>query len=113
MLGDIVKKADGESALRVNGTEFIVAADTEGRYNAAIRPEDIIISSEAVHSSARNCFAGTITHIIDKGSTLYITVDVPPELSCLVTRHSFEEMALEKGKKIFVTFKASSIHLFQ
>jgi len=113
LLGDVVKRADGESAFRVNGTEFIVAADTEGRYNAVIRPEDILISSEAVHSSARNCLTGTITRILDKGSTLYITVDIPPELSCLVTRRSFDEMALEEGKKIFVTFKASSIHLFQ
>jgi molybdopterin-binding protein len=49
---------------------------------------------------------------MDKGSTLYVTVSIPPELSCLVTRHSFEEMELHEGKKVYLTFKASSIHLF-
>jgi molybdate/tungstate transport system ATP-binding protein len=97
---------------KVDGAEFIIATDAEGTYHASIRPEEILISTEPIRSSARNCFPGTITRILDKGSTLYITVNIPPELSCLVTRHSFEEMELHEGKEVFLTFKAASIHLF-
>jgi len=110
--GKAVRKSNGDTVFKVASTEFITAADAEGTYHASIRPEDILISSEPIHSSARNCFPGTITHVIDKGSTLYVTVDIPPQLSCLVTRHSFEEMELHEGKKVYVTFKASSIHIF-
>jgi molybdopterin-binding protein len=111
-LGKAERKSNGDTVFKVDSTEFITAADAEGTYHASIRPEDIIISSEPIHSSARNCLPGTITNVVDKGSTLYVTVSIPPELSCLVTRHSFEEMELNEGKKVYVTFKASSIHLF-
>jgi len=111
-LGEAVHKANGDNIFRIEGTEFVSAADTEGTCHASIRPEDILISLEPIRSSARNCFPGTITGIIDKGATLYITVSLPPDISCLVTRHSFEELELEEGKRVYVTFKASAVHLF-
>jgi len=111
-IGEAERRPGGDNTFRVNGTEFIIATDADGTHHASIRPEDILISIEPVHSSARNCFPGTITGILDRGSTLYITVDIPPALSCLVTRHSFEEMELKEGKKVFLTFKASAIHIF-
>jgi len=112
-LGRAERKSSGDTIFEVDGTEFIIAADVDGTHHASIRPEDILISSEPVRSSARNCFPGTITHVVDKGSILYVTVSIPPELSCLVTRRSFEEMELHEGKRVFLTFKASSIHLFE
>jgi molybdopterin-binding protein len=111
-IGKAKKKPSGDTIFKVGGTEFIIAADVEGTYHASIRPEDILISSEPIRSSARNCFPGTITNVVDKGSTLYVTVSIPPGLSCLVTRHSFGEMGLHEGKRVYITFKASSIHLF-
>lgn len=111
-LGKAERKPSGDTVFRVDGAEFVIAADADGTRHASIRPEDILISSEPIRSSARNCFPGTITHVVDKGSTLYITASIPPELSCLVTRRSFEEMELHEGKKVYLTFKASSIHLF-
>jgi molybdopterin-binding protein len=111
-LGKAERKSNGDNVFKVDSTEFIIAADADGTYHASIRPEDILISSEPIHSSARNCFPGTITHVLDRGSTLYVTVSIPPELSCLVTRHSFEEMELHEGKEVYVTFKASAVHIF-
>jgi molybdopterin-binding protein len=111
-VGRAERKPSGDTTFKVDGTEFIIAADADGTHHASIRPEDILISTEPIHSSARNCFPGTITNVVDKGSTLYVTVSIPPELSCLVTRHSFQEMELGEGKRVYITFKASSIHLF-
>ncbi len=67
---------------------------------------------EVFQSSARNSFKWTITHILDKGSILYLTVDVPPELVCLVTRRSYDEMNLNKGGEVHVTFKTSAVYVF-
>jgi len=111
-VGRAERKPSGDTVFKVDGTEFIIAYDADGTHHASIRPEDILISSEPIRSSARNCFPGTITHVVDKGSTLYVTVSIPPELSCLVTRHSFQEMELHEGKRVYITFKASSVHLF-
>jgi molybdopterin-binding protein len=110
--GEVIKKSGEDTIFRTGTTDFVVVAEEEGIYHATLRPEDIIISLEEIRSSARNCFRGTITGVLDKGSTLYVTVDVPPELTSLITRHSFEELELSEGKQVFVTFKASSIHLF-
>jgi len=110
--GQAQKNSSGDTTFKVDSTDFVIATEADGIHHASVRPEDILISSEPIRSSARNCFPGTITHVMDKGSTLYITVSIPPELSCLVTRHSFEEMELHEGKEVYVTFKASAIHLF-
>ncbi len=111
-LGEAMHKANGDTIFSTQSTEFVSAVNIEGTCHASIRPEDILISLEPIHSSARNCFPGTITGIIDKGATLYITANLPPDISCLVTRHSFEELELEEGKGVYVTFKASAVHLF-
>jgi len=110
--GKAKRKSSGDTIFKVDGAEFVIATDADGIHHASIRPEDILISSEPIRSSARNCFPGTVTHIVDRGSTLYVTVSIPPELSCLITRHSFKEMELHEGKQVYLTFKASSIHLF-
>lgn len=110
--GEAIDTDGGNTVFRTEDTELAVATELRGRLHASIRPEDILISPESLHSSARNSFAGTITHIADKGSTLYITVNLPPDFICLVTRRSFEEMGLGEGQKVYITFKASAVHIF-
>ena len=104
---------DGENAAFVSeGARLAVVTDLRGRYHASLRPEDIIISHAPFPSSARNCFCGTITSIADKGSILYLTVTLPPDFICLVTRNSFDAMGLAEGNRVYITFKASAVHIF-
>ena len=110
--GEVVDKDDGNTAFRTGGAELVVVTDLRGKWHASIRPEDILISPEPLHSSARNSFGSTITHIVNKGSTLYLTVNLPPDFICLVTRRSFEEMGLAEGQRVYITFKASAVHIF-
>jgi len=110
--GEVIDTGNGNTVFHTEGTKLAVATDLRGRLHASIRPEDILISPEPLHSSARNSFGGIITHITDKGSTLYVTVNLPPDFICLVTRRSFEEMGLDEGQKVYITFKASAVHIF-
>ena len=110
--GEVIDKGNGTAIFRTEDTELAVVTDLRGKLHASVRPEDILISAEPLHSSARNSFGGTITNIMDKGATIYLTVNLPPDFICLVTRRSFEEMGLAKGKKIYITFKATAIHIF-
>ena len=110
--GEVIDRGDGTIVFRTKEIELVVATDLQGRWHASIRPEDILISPEPLHSSARNSFCGVITYIADRGSTLYLTVNLPPDFVCLVTRRSFEEMGLAEGQKVYITFKASAIHIF-
>jgi molybdopterin-binding protein len=110
--GEVVETEDGSSVFRTKGTELAVATDLRGRLHASVRPEDILVSPEPLLSSARNSFCGTITHIADRGSTFYLTVNLPPDFICLVTRRSLDEMGLAEGQKVYITFKASAVHIF-
>ena len=108
-----VRDGDEECAvIEVGEVGIAVATELRGRYHASIRPEDILISPEPLKSSARNSLRGTISRVDDRGSTLLLTVSVPPEFICLVTRRSFEEMELGGGKEVYLTFKASAVHVF-
>ena len=110
--GEVIDKGNETTVFRTEGVELAVVTELRGKLHASVRPEDILISTEPLHSSARNSFGGTITHVMDRGSTLYLTVSLPPDFICLVTRRSFEEMGLAEGKKVYITFKATAMHIF-
>ncbi len=79
---------------------------------ASIRPEDIVVSRERLHSSAQNCFAGSILNISDRGAVVWVTVRVPPDFTCMITKRSLEEMELREGMQVYIAFKASAVHVF-
>jgi molybdopterin-binding protein len=110
--GAVTLQTNGELVFKAGEGQFIVAEGVPGPCHATIRPEDILISREPVRSSARNCHPGVITRIVNKGPTLYISVNLPPQLVCLVTRHSFDELELHEGQTVYATFKAAAVHIF-
>ena len=108
-----VRDGDDEGAIvDIGGTLIQAVTSLRGHRHASVRPEDILISTQPFVSSARNSFMGVITDVVSKGSTVCLTVNVPPDFVCLVTRRSFAEMELKKGGKVYVTFKASAVNVF-
>ncbi|MBN1812611.1 MAG: ATP-binding cassette domain-containing protein [Anaerolineae bacterium] len=110
--GEILPSTDGHQALAMNGLEIAVLTELSGRVHASLRPEDIVLSQEPFRSSARNVFRGRITDVVDRGTLIYVTVDVPPSFTCAITRTSLEEMALKQGAEATIAFKASAVHVF-
>jgi ABC-type Fe3+/spermidine/putrescine transport system ATPase subunit len=80
---------------------------------AVIRPEDVLLTSVVNKRNGGNTFEGEIVRIADRGSTLYVDVDLPPVLTALTTRHTFREMDLRIGMRVGVCFDSSSVHVFQ
>ncbi len=92
---------------------------------ATIRPEDILLSREPLHSSARNSFPGEITNMEDRGGIIWVTVEpvagsvgaktetVSTPFVAVITRRSKEEMGLEVGMRVYFTFKASCVNVFE
>ncbi len=103
---------NGYALVDTDGIKLMTVTDLRGKVHLSLRPEDILISREPLRSTARNSFEGTITDIVDRGAVMFVTVNVPPDFVCLVTRQAFEELDLRKGVKAWVTFKASAIHVF-
>ncbi|MFB0526220.1 MAG: ATP-binding cassette domain-containing protein [bacterium] len=91
---------------------------------ATLRPEDILLSLEPLHSSARNSFLGEIVNMQDRGGIIWVTLEPFSQLSgskaewastpfvAVITRRSKEEMGLEVGMRVYFTFKASCVNVF-
>jgi molybdopterin-binding protein len=110
--GEARTAEDGYKLVIVNGVEIAAVTELEGSVHASVRPEDIVLSRQPLLSSARNAFGGHIIDISDRGTIVYITVRVPPDFICMITRRSLEEMALREGMEVHVAFKASAVHVF-
>jgi tungstate transport system ATP-binding protein len=103
---------EGTSIISVNQQVKIEAAfSSQGKVTVHIRPEDILLSTKAIKSSARNVFKGTIVGITDVGPIAKITVDAGKKFSIQITKKSLTEMKLKVGSEIFLTFKASAVRL--
>jgi molybdopterin-binding protein len=109
--GEIVKDDSG-TYVSVNGLKISVASEKKGNVNISIRPEDILLSINPFDSSARNVFPGVIKRIYEQLSIVHITVDIGIPLVVYITRQSLKELNLVENKKIFVTFKASAVHVY-
>jgi len=103
---------EGTSVISVDdGIRIEAALRKSGKVTVFVRPEDIILSKKAVASSARNVFKGKIVEIADFGSVVKLKVDAGKEFVVQITKRSFVEMELNVGSTVFLTFKASSVHL--
>jgi molybdate/tungstate transport system ATP-binding protein len=110
--GEVSGGSDGQGMFSVEGTRVAVSTNRRGSLKASIRPEDILISREPLSSATGNCLQGTITRIVDRGSSIYVKVKVPPEFTCLILRRSLNEIGLSEGQPIFITFEASDVNIF-
>ncbi|MGD2065979.1 MAG: ABC transporter ATP-binding protein [Candidatus Bathyarchaeota archaeon] len=103
---------EGTSIIEVNQHLKIEAAfNKTGKVTIHLRPEDILLSTEALKSSARNVFKGKIVGIRDLGGIAKITVDAGKKFSIQITKKSLTEMKLTVGSEIFLTFKSSAVRL--
>jgi molybdopterin-binding protein len=74
-----------------------------------IPDEAITISNEELNSSSVNNFNGIIKDIYPNKLGIEIVIDIGIELTAKITNYSYERLQLDIGKKIWISFKASSI----
>jgi tungstate transport system ATP-binding protein len=80
-----------------------------------IHPENVVIDLADPDdvTSARNIFEGRIRRISSSGLFLKIAIDCGFPLVSTVTMDSFSILGLEDGKKVFASFKATSVRVIQ
>ncbi|MCD6453083.1 MAG: ATP-binding cassette domain-containing protein [Dehalococcoidales bacterium] len=103
---------NGISYISVNGVKMVSSIPKSGPVYVSIRPEDILVSLKPIDSSARNSFAGNIEGIADNGVVIKVTVNVGVPFIVVITRRSFDDLHLENGMLVYITFKASAVHIF-
>ena len=91
------------------GVVIIISTEKSGKLHIAIDPSDIIISREATKTSARNCFKGEVVKIESLGCNVRLFVDIGVNIYVLITKQSFEDMGINIGSNVFVSFKVNSV----
>ena len=94
------------------GIEFVVATERAGPAFAGISAREILLSREAVRSSAMNSVGGTIASIERRGPLVLVTVRGAATLTASITPATLASMAFFVGEEILLTFKATSVRLF-
>lgn len=74
-----------------------------------VRSEDVTISNVASQTSARNNFEGPIVDIVPVGVGVETIVDIGEEIAAIITAESVNALDLSRGKKVWVSFKASAV----
>ncbi len=81
------------------------------KLKVAVRPEDIVISPEQAKTSARNVITGKITEILSRGPLVKVVIDCGKKVSVYISKQSFEELDLNKGKEVSLRFKITAPHV--
>ncbi|MFA7357094.1 MAG: ATP-binding cassette domain-containing protein [Methanothrix sp.] len=106
--GDEAGDEDEDKDGRKNGRE-----GRKGReVFASVRAEDILISKAPLKSSARNSFSGRVEEIANGGMMVKVWVDVGIPFMAMLTRRGCQEMDLAEGDHVYLTFKATAVHVF-
>ncbi len=98
--------------IKINNVQIYAITQKTGNVRISIRPEEITLSKTMFGSSARNTFRGKIHEISNRGQLIRLIVDIGIPLSVLITRGSYEGMRLSPNANVYVSFKASGVHVF-
>jgi tungstate transport system ATP-binding protein len=116
ILDGVIVSNEGELAtIDVSSTILEAITDfTAGEeVSVCIRPEDVTLALSKIPSSARNSLAGEVTWVVSTGPLSRVELDCGFPLVVLVTKRSAEELGLKKGRQVYASFKAASIHVIK
>jgi ABC-type Fe3+/spermidine/putrescine transport system ATPase subunit len=108
-----VKYEEGVSEISADGVSIKVNGKLEsGAATVAIRPEDIVMTTEAPTAAEEwNFFEGTVEEYTNLGPIVEVTVDAGLMLKVFIDKRSFLEFNLFKGRRVHVGFKVDSVKI--
>jgi molybdate transport system ATP-binding protein len=102
-----------DGALHTDSGATIVVADVEpGPAYAVIRPHAVTLATVAPHvSSARNTFAGVISHVDRFGDRARVRIDGQVPLTAEITDVALRALGLRLGDDVFAVVKATEVEV--
>jgi tungstate transport system ATP-binding protein len=110
--GHFVREA-GETFLEAHETRIELPPGAERATAVTIAPEDIVVSTSPIESSARNRLRGRVVRAEHDGRGVLLSVDCGPILVARITAHSYRELRLDVGCDVWLAFKSSAIHVLE
>ena len=112
--GSVVENLGGEAAVEVSGRIFRAVSPAEPgmRVSILFRAEDVTIGLDgSALTSARNLFPGRVKRLIPAGPFMRAVIDCGVDVTALVTLRSAGDLGLSPGKDVWISVKATAIHL--
>lgn len=104
--------ASGSRAV-LGGLEIVLPRAAEGTVTFSVPPDSVIVSSVRPETSMRNCLPGVVASVQAGLDAATVNVSVSGlTIASTVTGESAERLALLPGTGVWVSFKASSIRIF-
>jgi tungstate transport system ATP-binding protein len=116
LVGRVENCLQGTFTLAVGHREIVGTGAVEPgqELTVGVRPENVTLSLHPdTETSARNSFSGRVTRITSRGPFFKVELDCGFFLSAYVTARSREELALDEGREVFASFKATAVHLIR
>ena len=109
----VLPPGDGLKRVMLGPLAVDVPSDRDGPVTLAVPPDEIVLATESLHSSARNVLHGRIVRVAEQGEAMRVTIDGDGvELVALITRRSFEELRLAVGSHVYAAFKSVALRVF-
>ena len=88
------------------------AGELSNAQHAAIDSDAIVVSREPLLSSLRNSYPGRLTSIVEEGDRVRLTVDAGELFQLIITYQSLNELKLQLGDSVWISFKSTSVRFF-
>ena len=118
LIGQVASVTDGLATVRVGARELTAQAPAEGHGGVGaevalcIRAEDVLVARAAgAEMSAMNRWPGVVRYDTVEGPFVRIVLDCGFRLSALVTRDTWQRLALGAGDDVLAIVKATSIRV--
>jgi tungstate transport system ATP-binding protein len=117
LTGKVIAQSGGLLTITVAGRPFAVAGVATPGEEAlfCIRPEHVTVTTAdpGGTTSARNVFSGVIGRIIPMGAYFKLHLECGFPLVAYLTAQSLSTLLLAEGGEVFVSFKATAVHLIR
>jgi tungstate transport system ATP-binding protein len=108
---------EGTISVDVNGRKIVAAGEAKMGQAVAlcIRPERIALSTESrlEATSERNVLSGDVIDVTSLGLYYRVSVNCGFILNAYITPGSVKKLGIERGKKVYPSFKATAVHVLK
>ena len=107
--GEVVSRKGELAEIEIDGVRIYAVTSREGEEVAAIRPESILVTIEAIKMSARNILKGVIEEVAEFPPYMVLRINAGIPFMIYLTKNAVEDLDLRKGKQVYIAFKASDV----
>jgi tungstate transport system ATP-binding protein len=108
-----IPPGSGARTVQAGPLTLQVYTDKQGPAIVALPADDIVVSTEPLHSSVRNAFPGRVRRISEDGrGGVTLSVDVGVDLVAHITHAALAELGLTIGAPVFLSIKTMAVRVF-